>query len=81
MKLIGELYKPDLIFIPIGSHFVMPPQDAALATRELIKPKFAIPIHYGTNPLLRGTPKEYMDALGNAPTKVLPLNPGDKTTF
>lgn len=81
MKLIGDLYKPDLIFIPIGSHFVMPPQDAALATREMIKPKFAIPIHYGTNPLLRGTPKEYMDALGNAPTKVLPLNPGDKTTF
>ena len=81
MKLIGELYKPDLIFIPIGSHFVMPPSDAAMATRDMIKPKFAIPIHYGTNPLLRGTPKEYMDALGNAPTKVLPLNPGDKATF
>lgn len=81
MKLIGELYKPDLIFIPIGSHFVMPPQDAALATREMIRPKYAIPIHYGTNPLLRGTPKEYMDALGSAPTKVLPLNPGDKTSF
>lgn len=81
MKLIGEMYKPDLIFIPIGSHFVMPPQDAALATREMIRPKYAIPIHYGTNPLLRGTPKEYMDALGSAPTKVLPLNPGEKASF
>jgi L-ascorbate metabolism protein UlaG (beta-lactamase superfamily) len=81
MKLIGDLYKPDLIFIPIGSHFVMPPQDAALATREMIRPKFAIPIHYGTFPVLRGTPKEYMDALGNAPTKVFPLNPGEKASF
>lgn len=81
MKLIGELYKPDLILIPIGNHFVMPPQDAALATREMLKPKFAIPIHYGTNPLLRGTPKEYVDAMGNAPTKVMVLEPGDKTVF
>ncbi len=81
MKLIGEHYKPDLILIPIGSHFVMPPQDAAIATRDMLKPRFAIPIHYGTIPLLRGTPKEYMDALGNTPTKVLPLNPGEKATF
>lgn len=81
MKLIGELYKPDLILIPIGNHFVMPPTDAALATREMLKPKFAIPIHYGTNPMLRGTPKEYTDALGNAPTKVMAIEPGDVVTF
>lgn len=81
MKLIGELYKPDLILIPIGNHFVMPPTDAALATREMLKPRFAIPIHYGTNPMLRGTPKEYIDAMGNAPTKVMALEPGDKAAF
>ena len=81
MKMIGELYKPDLIFIPIGSHFVMPPQDAAYATRELIKPRFAIPVHYGTNALLRGTPKEYTDALGQSSTKVLVLEPGGIATF
>jgi L-ascorbate metabolism protein UlaG (beta-lactamase superfamily) len=81
MKLIGDLYKPDLIFIPIGSHFVMPPQDAAFATREMIKPKFAIPVHYGTNALLRGTPKEYTDALGQSNTKVLSLEPGGSAKF
>jgi L-ascorbate metabolism protein UlaG (beta-lactamase superfamily) len=81
MKLIGDLYKPDLIFIPIGSHFVMPPRDAALATREMIKPKFAIPVHYGTNALLRGTPNEFIDALGNSGTKVLVLEPGGVATF
>ncbi len=81
MKLIGDLYKPDLILIPIGNHFVMSPQDAALATKEMLKPKFAIPIHYGTNALLRGTPKEYTDALGVTTTKVIALEPGSIATF
>ena len=81
MKLIGDLYKPDLILIPIGNHFVMPPTDAAFATREMLKPKFAIPIHYGTFPVLRGTPKEYTDALGQSSTKVLVLEPGGKADF
>ena len=81
MKFIAEYYKPDLILIPIGGHFTMDPVDAAYATRELIKPRFAIPIHYGTNPLNKGTPQEYMKALGDAPVRVLPLNPGEKAEF
>ena len=81
MKLIGEYYKPDLILIPIGGNFTMDPKDAAFATREFLKPKFAIPIHYGTFPVLKGTPAEYMDALGKTATKVFPINPGDKLEF
>jgi L-ascorbate metabolism protein UlaG (beta-lactamase superfamily) len=81
MKFIGEYYKPDLVMIPIGGHFVMSPKDAAYATREFLKPKFAIPIHYATIPVLKGTPKEYIEALGNTSTKVFPINPGDKVTF
>ena len=81
MKLIGEYYKPDLILIPIGGHFTMDPKDAAYATREWLKPKFAIPIHYATFPLLKGTPAEYIDALGKSPTKVFAINPGDKLEF
>ena len=56
MKLIGEYYKPDLLMIPIGGHFVMDPRDAAYATKEMLKPKYAIPFHYGTFPVLKGTP-------------------------
>jgi len=81
MKLIGEYYKPDLIMIPIGGHFVLSPSDAAYATNQWLKPKFAIPMHYGTNPFLRGTPDEYMKALGSTSTKVFPINPGDKLNF
>ncbi len=81
MRLIGEYYKPDLVMIPIGGHFVMDPRDAAYATREMLKPKFAIPFHYATLPVLRGTPAEYQAALGQTPTQVFPISPGDKLTF
>jgi L-ascorbate metabolism protein UlaG (beta-lactamase superfamily) len=81
MAFIGQYYKPDLVLIPIGGHFVMHPKEAAVATKDFIKPKFAIPIHYGTSPVLKGTPAEYIKALGNSSTKVFPINPGDKLEF
>jgi L-ascorbate metabolism protein UlaG (beta-lactamase superfamily) len=82
MKLIGEMYRPDLILIPIGGgQFVMNPADAAMATRDLIKPKMAWPIHYATTPQLTGTPEEYIKAMGNSPVKVLAAKPGDSFEF
>jgi L-ascorbate metabolism protein UlaG (beta-lactamase superfamily) len=81
MKWISEYYKPDLVLIPIGGYFTMDPVDAAYALRELIKPKFAIPMHYGTNPFGKGTPQELIQALGDAPVKVFALKPGEKAEF
>lgn len=81
MKLISEYYKPDVVLIPIGGHFTMDPAHAAFALRELIKPKFAIPMHYGANPLGKGTPAELIQALGDAPVKVIPLKPGEEAQF
>jgi L-ascorbate metabolism protein UlaG (beta-lactamase superfamily) len=81
MKLIGERHKPDLVMIPVGGHFVLTPTDAAMVTRDWLKPRFAIPIHYGTNPLMVGTPAQYVDALGSTSTKVYSLKPGEKVEF
>jgi L-ascorbate metabolism protein UlaG (beta-lactamase superfamily) len=81
MKFIGEYYKPDLVLIPIGGHFVMSPVDAAYATRHYLKTRHAIPIHYGTNPNLKGTPEEYLKALGKTATKVHVLEPGQEVVF
>ena len=80
---IGEMYRPDLVMIPIGGHFVMNPKDAAMAVRDMIKPRFALPIHYGTTPQLRGTPAEFEAALGNAPgtAVMLKMDPGQKVDF
>jgi L-ascorbate metabolism protein UlaG (beta-lactamase superfamily) len=82
MKFIGEYYKPDLVMVPIGGHFVMDPRDAAYATTQMIKPKYAIPFHYGTFPVLKGTPQEYQAAIGSgASVQVFPLSPGDSQKF
>jgi L-ascorbate metabolism protein UlaG (beta-lactamase superfamily) len=81
MRLIGRYYRPDLLLVPIGGHFVMDPRDAAFATDQMLKPKYAIPIHYGTFPVLKGTPQEYQAALGQSSTRVVPINPGEKVTF
>lgn len=82
MRMLGELYKPDLLLIPIGGgQFVMNPGDAAIATRDLIRPKLAMPMHYGTNAALVGTPEEYIKALGSIATKVAVMKPGDTLEF
>jgi len=81
MKFIADYYKPDLVLMPIGGHFTMGPADAAYATREWLKPRFVIPMHYGANPLGKGTPEEYMHALGDTATRVLPLKPGETASF
>ena len=77
MELIRELYQPELALLPIGSHYVMNPQEAALACR-LLKPKWVIPMHYGTFPVLTGTPAELMELLKDEPEiKVIALKPGE----
>jgi L-ascorbate metabolism protein UlaG (beta-lactamase superfamily) len=81
MKFIGEYYKPDVVLIPIGGHYVMDPKDAAYAVNNWLKPKHAVPMHYGTNIFLKGTPEEFIKALGNTSTKVHAIFPGDKLEF
>lgn len=56
MKLIGEMYKPDLTCLPIGDVFTMGPREAAVAIR-LLGAKHVIPMHYATFPMLTGTPE------------------------
>jgi L-ascorbate metabolism protein UlaG (beta-lactamase superfamily) len=81
MKLIAEYYKPDLVLMPIGGNFTMDPADAAFAARELIRPKAVVPIHYGANPLAKGTAEEFLKAMAGAPTRVFHMKPGDKIDF
>jgi len=77
MELIRELYKPELAMLPIGSHYVMNPAEAALACR-LLQPKWVIPMHYGTFPVLTGTPEELKELLKGEPDiKVIALKPGE----
>ena len=62
LALIGELYRPNLAFLPIGGHYTMGPREAALAV-ELLGVKEVIPVHFGTFPILAGTPADLEAAL------------------
>jgi L-ascorbate metabolism protein UlaG (beta-lactamase superfamily) len=62
MRLIGELHRPELAILPIGGHYTMGPREAALAV-ELLGVKHVIPVHYGTFPILAGTPDQLRSEL------------------
>jgi L-ascorbate metabolism protein UlaG (beta-lactamase superfamily) len=57
MALIRRIYEPDVAVLPIGDHFTMGPREAAVAL-ELLGVTRCVPCHYGTFPLLTGTPDE-----------------------
>ncbi|MBM4277226.1 MAG: metal-dependent hydrolase [Deltaproteobacteria bacterium] len=77
MKIIGEIYKPELSLLPIGSHFTMDPREAAYAAK-LLGSKYVIPMHYGTFPVLTGTTEEFVKLMKEVPpTKVLVVKPGE----
>jgi L-ascorbate metabolism protein UlaG (beta-lactamase superfamily) len=58
MTLIGELWSPDIALLPIGGWYTMGPAHAARAAR-MLGVETVIPIHFGTFPILAGTPAEF----------------------
>ena len=58
MKLLGEIYQPDIVMLPIGDRYTMGPELASRAA-ELIKPRVAIPIHYNTWPPIEQDPTKF----------------------
>jgi L-ascorbate metabolism protein UlaG (beta-lactamase superfamily) len=81
MALIGELYAPDVAMLPIGDFFTMGPFEAAKAV-ELLGVKKVVPMHWGTFPLLPGTPdalREELAKRGLDDVEVLDTEPGGGT--
>jgi len=73
MQIIHDLYKPDIAMLPIGDHFTMSPREAAYACK-LLQPKSVIPMHFGTFPLLTGTPAELKKLIPSV--EVVEMKPG-----
>ncbi len=81
MQIVGDLYRPDLTILPIGDHFTMDPRQAAYALK-LIRSPFAIPEHFGTFPVLSGTPEALVAACEEfgVSTRVIALKPGESVS-
>jgi L-ascorbate metabolism protein UlaG (beta-lactamase superfamily) len=77
MQLIQRIYSPDVAVLPIGGHFTMDPREAGVAL-ELLGAKQCIPCHYGTFPLLKGTPDELRQHASGV--EIVVLEPGETVT-
>ena len=78
MQLIRDMYQPELAFLPIGGHYTMGPKGAALAVGYL-GVKHVVPMHYGTFPILTGTPAELrseLDERGQGDVEIHAPEPG-----
>lgn len=77
MKIISELYSPEIALLPIGGHYTMDPREAALAIR-LLNVRHVVPMHYGTFPVLTGTPDALRQATKDiAGLEIHEMRPGD----
>jgi L-ascorbate metabolism protein UlaG (beta-lactamase superfamily) len=78
MRLIGEMYKPDIAFLPIGDLYTMGPREAALAI-ELLGVKRIVPCHYGTFPLLAGDPDQLQEQ--GVAAEIIAVAPGESVSL
>ena len=78
MQLIARIYAPDIAILPIGDHFTMGPQEAAVAL-ELLDVKRCVPCHYGTFPMLTGTPQALKELAPNV--QIEDIEPGGSVTI
>jgi L-ascorbate metabolism protein UlaG (beta-lactamase superfamily) len=75
MRLIGELYQPEIAFLPIGDRFTMGPREAARAA-QMLGVRQVVPMHWGTFPMLTGTPADLRRLVEPLGIDVLELAPG-----
>jgi len=61
MKLLWDYDSIDIAFLPIWWNFTMWIDDAVIATKDFIKPKKVVPIHYNTWWIIEANPKEFID--------------------
>ena len=80
MALIQELYQPQIAMLPIGDQFTMSAREAAKAC-ELLKPKVVVPMHFGTFPILTGTPDQLQELTKAMPLEVHGLKPGESLSL
>lgn len=76
MKLIGDVYAPAIAFLPIGDHYTMGPDAAAMAAKWL-GVRQVVPMHWGTFPVLSGTPAMLEEHVAGTGIDVLTLAPGE----
>ena len=79
MRLIKEMYVPEIAFLPIGDRYTMGPEGATVAC-DVLGVRQVVPMHYGTFPALTGTPDRLRELVEPKGIEVLELRPGETAT-
>ncbi|MCF4129064.1 metal-dependent hydrolase [Methylobacterium sp. SyP6R] len=80
MALIQEIYRPDVLMVPIGDRFTMGAETAALAVKRFFKPKAVIPCHYGSFPIVDQSAERFVSALDGSGVQVIVPHKGTAVT-
>ncbi|HCM16114.1 MAG: metal-dependent hydrolase [Candidatus Cloacimonadales bacterium] len=80
LKLIGDMQNIDCLLVPIGGNYTMDPSDAAMACSWL-KPRFAIPMHYNTFPVIKQDPALFANACKERGISVKIMQPGESISL
>lgn len=71
MALISEMHGVETCICPIGDRFTMGGKTAALAMTRFVRPKIAIPCHFGTFPIIDQNADAFVAALKGSDVKAL----------
>lgn len=75
MKIIHDLYRPDVALLPMGDHFAMGIREAEYAC-NMLKPRVVVPMHYGTFPVLTGDPHKLAPTAWQQDFELWEMTPG-----
>ncbi|TGE02588.1 metal-dependent hydrolase [Methylobacterium nonmethylotrophicum] len=80
MALIQEIYRPDVLMVPVGDRFTMGAETAALAVTRYFQPKAVIPCHYGSFPIIDPSADRFVAALDGSGVQVIVPHKGTAVT-
>ncbi len=81
LALIAELHEPELVLIPIGERFTMGAQAASLALNRYLRPRWAIPMHYGSFKVLEQTADNFLAAMRGSDVEIIVPRAGEPLDF
>ena len=81
MALIQELYRPDILVVPVGDRFTMGAESAAFAVKRFFQPKAVIPCHFGSFPIIAATADDFVAAMEGSGVQVVTPHVGMGVTF
>jgi len=82
MRIIGEIYNPQIALLPIGGKYNMGPKLASIAVKW-IRPEVVIPIHYNTYSAIKQDTKVLDNYIKDSVpgVKLVVLKPGEKLEY